>query len=373
MANKKDYYETLGINKKASKDEIKSAYRKLAKKYHPDNKETGNEASFKEVQEAYDVLFDDQKRSAYDQFGHSAFEQAGGNPGGNPFEGFGGAGFDFGDIFSSFFGGGSRQQRNPRGPTKGNDTLTRIRVSFMDSINGTKVNIPLTLDETCSHCNGSGAKTPQDIKSCPHCNGMGYIRTQRRTIFGAMESQEACPHCNGSGKVISNPCPHCNGKGYNRKKINQEVTVLAGISSGQQIRLAGKGERGTNGGPNGDLYIEVIVTPHKYFKRQGDDIHIDVPIDFVDAALGIKVEIPTVYGVAELKIPEGTQPGTIIKMKDKGVKNLRSGKPGSQFVHLIIKTPESLSKNQKEILNQLKESTKEKERSFNKFIKDFSK
>lgn len=373
MASKRDYYETLGISKGASKDEIKSAYRKLAKKYHPDNKETGNEASFKEVQEAYDILFDDQKRATYDQFGHSAFEQAGGNPGGNPFEGFGGAaGFDFNDIFS-FFTGGNRRSANPRGPEKGNDTLTRIKVSFMESITGTKVNIPLTLDETCSFCNGSGAKSPSDIKTCPHCNGRGYVRTQKRSIFGMIESEDVCPHCNGKGKIITQSCPHCNGKGYNRKKINQEVTILAGISSGQQIRLSGKGERGVNGGPNGDLYIEVIVAPHKYFKRQGNDIHIDIPLDFVDAALGCKIEVPTVYGTSELEIPAGTQPQTIIKMKDKGVKDLRNGKPGSQFVHLNIKTPDSLSKSQKQLLENFKNETKEKDNSFNKFIKDFKK
>ena len=375
MANKRDYYEVLGVSKGASKDEIKSAYRKLAKKYHPDNKETGNEASFKEVQEAYDVLFDDQKRAAYDQFGHSAFEQAGGNPGGNPFEGFSnGMGFDFNDIFS-FFTGGQRQRGGSqhRGPQKGSDTLTRIKIDFMESINGLKVQIPVNLDETCTQCNGTGARSSSDIKTCPHCHGRGYVNVQRRSIFGVVDAQEICPHCNGSGKIITNYCPNCNGKGYTRKRTNVEVNVIAGISSGQQIRVSGKGERGVNGGPNGDLYVEVVVAPHKYFKRQGNDIHIDVPIDFVDAALGIKITIPTVYGDAELNIPEGTQPGAILRMKDKGVRDLRTGRPGDQYVHLIIKTPNSLSKEQRKILGDLKESTKEKDRSFNKFIKDFKK
>lgn len=375
MAEKRDFYEVLGLKKGASKDEIKSAYRKLAKKYHPDNKETGNEVAFKEIQEAYDVLFDDQKRAAYDQFGHSAFDQAGGNPGGNPFEGFGQGGMDFdlGDIFSSFFGGGGRRSRSKTGPIRGNDTLTRIRIDFMDSINGKTVTIPINFDETCTYCNGSGAKTANDIKTCPHCNGRGYINVQRRSIFGVVESQETCPHCNGKGKIITNPCPHCNGKGFNKKKIDLEVKIPAGISSGQQIRAQGRGERGLNGGPNGDLLIEVIVKPHQYFKRQGNDIHLDVPLDFVDAILGTKIDVPTIYGEATLNIAAGTQPGTILRMKDKGVKDLRNGKPGDQYIHLIIKTPENISKEQKELLQKFRDSGKNNDNLFKKFIKNFKK
>ena len=376
MASKRDYYEVLGLTKGASKDEIKSSYRKLAKKYHPDNKDTGDEVKFKEVQEAYDILFDDQKRSAYDQFGHSAFDQAGGNPGGNPFEGFGQGGMDFdlGDIFNSFFGGGpSRSRRNPNGPVRGNDTLTRIKIDFMDSINGKTVTIPITYDETCTYCNGSGAKSSSDIKTCPHCHGRGYINVQRRSIFGIAEVQEVCPHCNGKGTIITNPCPHCNGKGYNKKKTDLEVKIPAGISSGQQIRATGKGERGKNGGPNGDLFIEVIVKPHNHFKRQGNDIHLDVPLDFVDAVLGTKIDIPTIYGESTLNIPAGTQPGAILRMKDKGVKDLRNGKPGDQYVHLIIKTPENLTREQKELLTKFKTAGKESDGFFKRFIKSFKK
>lgn len=374
MASKRDYYEVLGVSKSASKDEIKSAYRKLAKKYHPDNKETGNEASFKEVQEAYDILFDDQKRATYDQFGHSAFDQAGGNPGGNPFEGFssGGMDFDLGDIFNSFFGGG-RRSRSSNGPIRGDDTLTRIKINFMDSIFGKTVTVPINFDETCPRCNGTGAKSASDIKTCPHCGGRGYVKVQRRSIFGVMESQETCPHCGGKGKIITATCPDCGGKGYNRKKVDLEVKIPAGISSGQQIRAQGKGERGINGGPNGDLLIEVIVKPHSHFKRQGNDIHLDVPLDIVDAILGIKIDVPTIYGESSVNIPAGTQPGTILRMKDKGVKDLRTGKPGDQYIHLIIKTPENISKEQKELLLKFKTSTKENDSFFKKFLKNFKK
>ena len=247
MAEKRDLYEVLGIKKGASKDEIKSAYRKLAKKYHPDNHETGNADKFKEVQEAYDILYDDQKRSAYDQFGFAAFEQGAGQPGSNPFEG-GGFGFgqdmDLNDIFSQFFGGGRRSQRTSNGPRRGNDAIIRVKVDFMDTILGRDIEIPLTVDETCSSCKGTGAKTPNDIRNCPQCGGVGYVRVQRRSLFGMVEQQETCPHCGGKGKIITSNCPNCGGKGYNRVKKNIKVHIIAGINNGQQIRKQGYGERG---------------------------------------------------------------------------------------------------------------------------------
>ena len=376
MAEKRDLYETLGVNKSASKDEIKSAYRKLAKKYHPDNHETGNAEKFKEVQEAYDILFDDQKRSAYDQFGFAAFEQGAGQPGSNPFEG--GFGFgeevNLGDIFSQFFGGGSRrQQRANSGPRRGDDAIIRVKVDFMDTILGRDIEIPLNVDETCSACNGTGAKSASDIKTCPSCNGLGYVRTQRRSLFGMVEQQEGCMRCNGKGKIISSPCPSCNGKGYNRVKKNIKVHIIAGINNGQQIRVQGMGERGTNGGPNGDLFVEVNVKPHQYFKRDGNDIHLDVPIDFVDAILGTSVDIPTVYGEATLNIPSGTQPGQIFRMRGQGVKDLRSGKPGDQYVHLNINMPTSLNKQQKDLLNQYRETQKKDDTLLAKFKRMFKK
>lgn len=377
MASKNDYYDTLGVAKGASKDEIKSAYRKLAKTYHPDNKSTGNEAKFKEIQEAYDVLYDDQKRSAYDQFGHAAFDQTGGNPGGNPFQGgfggFGGEGVDLGDIFSQFFGGGGSRRQNPTGPRRGNDTIQRVRIDFMDAINGKDIEINLELDEKCTRCGGTGAKTPNDIKMCSHCNGRGYIRVQRPSLFGTMTSEEVCPHCHGTGKVITDRCPECNGKGYNRKKIKLPIHIPAGINNGQQIRKQGYGERGANGGPNGDFYVEILVKPHDHFKREGNNIHINIPLDIIDACLGIEIDVPTVYGDKTITVPSGTQPGQILRMKGCGVKDLRTGKPGDQFVHLDLKVPTSLNKEQRELLSRVKKSNKESDSWFSKFKKAFKK
>ena len=376
MAEKRDLYEVLGVAKSASKDEIKSAYRKLAKTYHPDNHETGNADKFKEVQEAYDILYDDQKRSAYDQFGFAAFEQGAGQPGANPFDGgfggFGGEGVDLGDIFSSFFGGG-RSQRASTGPRRGNDSIVRVKVDFMDTITGRDIEIPLTIDEQCKSCFGTGAKTPNDIKSCPSCNGRGYVRVTRRSLFGTIEQQEVCDRCGGSGKVVTNKCPNCGGKGYNRVKKNVKVHIIAGINNGQQIRVQGLGERGANGGPNGDLFVEVNVKPHEYFKRDGNDIHLTIPIDFVDAILGTNVDVPTVYGNASLVIPSGTQPGQVFRMRGQGVKDLRSGRPGDQYVHLDIKMPTSLTKKQKELLVKYKQEIKTDDSLLEKFKKFFKK
>ncbi len=376
MANKADYYETLGVKKNASKDEIKSAYRKLAKKYHPDNKETGNEAKFKEVQEAYDILYDDQKRAAYDQFGHAAFEQTGGGAGGNPFQG-GFSGFsdmgDLGDIFSSFFGGGARRNANPNGPQRGDDDLMRARIDFIDAVNGKEITISLDIDETCSHCHGTGAETPNDIHTCSHCSGRGFINTQKRTLFGVMNAQETCPYCGGSGKIVDHKCSSCGGKGYTRKKKDITVKIPAGINNGQQIRVSGMGGRGLNGGPNGDLYVEIAIKEHSYFKRDGNDIHIEVPLDFVDAILGTTIEVPTVYGEYNVTVPSGTQPGQILRMKGQGIKDLRSGKPGDQYVHLLIKMPTSLSKEQKQALENFKSASKPSDSFFSKFKKAFKK
>lgn len=379
MATKRDYYEVLGLQKNASKDDIKAAYRKLAKQYHPDiNKAPDAEAKFKEVQEAYEVLYDDQKRSTYDQFGHAAFEQGAGM-GGNPFQNgnFQGQGFgdvDLGDIFSSFFGGGSSRSQSHKqssGPRRGNDSLMRIRISFMDSITGKKVKVPVTYDETCTTCGGTGARSSSDIHSCSNCRGTGYIKTQQRTIFGIMESQSVCPACGGSGKTIDHKCDSCGGKGYIRVKKDLEVSIPAGISSGQQIRVQGKGERGNNGGPNGDLYLEIVVAPHDFFKREGNDIHIEIPIDFVDAALGTTFEVPTVYGNVEVKIPSGTQPTSILKLKERGVKDLRTSVAGDQYIHVNVKTPTNLNRKQKELLESFKGETRMEDSWFAKFKKNF--
>ena len=375
MADKRDYYEVLGVNKSASKDEIKSAYRKLAKKYHPDNKETGDEAKFKEIQEAYDILYDDQKRSAYDQFGHAAFDQAGGNPGANPFQGGGFGGFgDLGDIFSQFFGGGGRQRANPNAPRRGNDVVKRVKIDFMDAINGRDIEIPIEVDEPCPTCGGTGAKSPSDVQTCSQCQGRGYVSVKRQSLFGAITSQETCPTCGGTGKIIREKCKDCNGKGYIHKKKNIKVHIPAGIKEGQQIISRGNGERGYNGGQNGDLYIEILVKEHQFFKREGNDIELDIPLDFADACLGTKVDVPTVYGDVTLTIPAGSQPNQILRMKGCGVKDLRSGKPGDQYVRLNIKVPTSINKKQKELLDQFKEETgKKNENLFDKFKKMFKK
>ena len=377
MAEKRDYYETLGISKSSSKDDIKSAYRKLAKKYHPDNKETGDEAKFKEVQEAYDILYDDQKRSTYDQFGHAAFEQgAGGAGGGNPFSGFGFGedGVDLGDIFSSFFGGGARSNRSAgAGPRKGNDSLLRVKVDFMDTITGRDIEIPVEIDEKCPRCNGTGGRDPSSIKTCPHCRGTGYVRVQRRSLFGVVEQQEVCPECGGKGRIVTDKCPECGGQGYVHKRKNIKVHILAGINNGQQIRVTGMGERGSNGGENGDLYVEMVVKPHKYFVREGNDIKLDIPVDFVDAILGTTIEVPTVYGNVQVTIPSGTQPNTVLRLKGQGVKDLRTGKPGDQYIKVIIQMPEYLTREQKELLEKYKSKQKDGDNVYAKFIKNFKK
>lgn len=375
---KPDYYETLGVNKSASKDEIKSSYRKLAKKYHPDNQETGNEAKFKEVQEAYDVLYDDQKRSAYDQFGHAAFEQTGGGAGGgNPFQGGGFSGFgedvDLGDIFSSFFGGGSRRTRSRTGPQRGEDRLMRLRVDFMDVVLGKDTEVSFDFDDVCPHCHGSGANSPQDIQTCPTCGGRGSVKRQQRTLFGVMENETICPDCGGSGRIISKKCSSCGGSGHIKTKKTVTIHIPAGINEGQQIRLQGMGEPGSNGGPYGDLYVEIQVKPHPYFKREHNDIHIEIPIDFIDAALGNKIDVPTPYGDVTMTIPSGTQPGQILRMKGKGIVDLRTKKPGDEFVHLDIRIPTSLNAKQREALKDYQDASKDGESSFARFRRAFKK
>lgn len=375
---KRDFYEVLGISKSASKDDIKSAYRKLAKKYHPDlNHDADAPEKFKEVQEAYDVLYDDKKRQMYDQFGMAAFEQGASTGGaGNPFQGggFSSQGFggvDLNDIFSSFFGGGGRSQKQSFGPRRGDDTLQRIRVQFMDAVLGKKVLVPVSYDEKCSVCGGTGAKSPSDIKTCPDCGGRGYVRTQQRTIFGVMEGQEPCPKCGGTGKIVTARCDACGGKGYEHIKRDLEVNIPAGINEGQQILIKGKGERGANGGDNGDLYLEIVIVPHQYFRRDGNDVHIDVPISFVDATLGKTIDVPTVYGDVEVNVPAGTQPNQILRLKGRGIKDMRRGTPGDQYIHMQIKTPTKLSKDQKKILEDFQKTEDKSDSLFEKFKKAF--
>lgn len=373
---KRDYYEVLGVTKTATDDEIKKSYRRLAKKYHPDvNKEADAAEKFKEVQEAYEVLSDTQKRANYDQFGHAAFDQNGG-AGYGGFSGFG-QGFggfeDVSDIFESFFGGGStRSRRNPNGPRKGQDRFMQMRIDFMDAIFGKSVEVSLSVDETCSECSGTGAKSKDDIEVCRRCNGTGHVTVNQRTPFGTFQSSSVCPECNGKGKTIKNRCNKCHGSGYVTKNTKLEVKIPAGIQTGQQLRMSGKGERGANGGPNGDLFIEIIVNKHEMFTRDGRDIHITLPISFVDATLGCKKDVPTVYGDVELNIPEGTQFGQVLRLKGKGVKDTRSTITGDQLVHIEIKTPTKLTKEQKELYEKLRNvEQKNNDSFFEKFKKSF--
>lgn len=375
MATKRDYYEVLELQKGASQDQIKSQYRKLAKKYHPDlNKEPGAEEKFKEVQEAYEVLSDEQKRAAYDQYGHAAFDQNGNQAGAGGFGGFGGFGggfqdVDLGDIFSSFFGGGASSSRRQRtGPQRGNDRMLTVKINFMDAIKGKKIELNITVDEPCSTCNGTGAASPSDVVTCPTCGGSGYQTRRMQSIFGIQETRTQCSTCGGSGKSIKRACPNCGGQGYNRVKKKVEVNIPAGINNGQQIRVAGKGERGSNGGPNGDLYIEVVVENDNFFTREGNDIHVDLEMGLVDAALGCVIDVPTVYGTVEMRIPEGSQNGQILKLRGKGVKDIRNSNIfGDQYVHLKVTTPTKLSSEQKELLKQfqsIEESKKGHSESF---------
>ncbi len=381
MAEKRDYYEVLEIDKSASEEDIKKAYRRLAKKYHPDvNKEPGAEEKFKEVNEAYEVLSDPQKKATYDQFGFAGLEGAGGM-GGSGFEGFSGGFEDLGDIFGQFFGGGfggsgfggfggSSRRSSSNGPRKGQDRLMELQIDFMEAINGVTKTIPLEVDETCTECLGTGAKSKDDIKVCPRCNGSGRVVTQQRTAFGTFQSQSVCPDCNGTGKKILNKCPKCKGKGYEHKRIKIDAKIPAGIRSGQQILVPNRGERGSNGGENGDLYIEVLVRDHKYFQRDGKDIYITVPISAIDATLGCTIDVPTVYGDLQVKIPAGIQPGKKLRLEGKGVKDMHGGRAGDEYVIVDVQIKSKLTSKEKEYYEKIRE-LESRESVFDKFKKAF--
>lgn len=369
---KRDYYEVLGVSKTATDDEIKKAYRSLAKKYHPDVcKEPDAEAKFKEVQEAYEVLSDETKKNLYDRYGH-----AGVDPNSNPGMGGGFGGFNFndfggmGDIFSSFFGGGKRTRNT--GPMQGEDKYLQMEISFLDAAFGVKKVISLTVDERCASCQGTGAQNGTEFETCSSCRGTGSVRTQQRTMFGTFENVSTCPYCNGKGKVVKTKCPDCKGEGYIRKKINVDVNVPAGINTGQQLRITGKGEKGINGGPNGDLYVEIIVSKHKYFERQNNDVYVNVPISYVDAALGCKIEVPTIHGDVKVEVPAGIQNGQKLRIKGKGIKDLRSTNIGDEYIILDIKVPSKLSKEEKDLYQKLKNlEIKQGDTIFEKFKKAF--
>ena len=378
MAEKRDYYEVLGIAKGATDDEIKKAYRSLAKKYHPDiNKAPDAAEKFKEVNEAYEILSDPQKRANYDQFGF-----AGNDP--NGFGGFSSAGFDdLGDIFSSFFGGGmggmggfgsSRSYRSANAPRKGENKYMRMNISFLDACFGKTETINIQLDEMCSRCNGSGAASSADMETCSRCQGSGMVMTQSRTAFGIFQQQSVCPDCRGTGKRIKKPCPDCGGNGYIRKRVNVEVKIPAGINTGQQLRISGKGEKGANGGPNGDLYIEVNVQPHEKFERDGKDILLDIPVSAVDATLGTTIDVPTIHGDVQMKIPAATQDGTRMRLKGKGVADLRGGRQGDQICTVRVQVDKNLTMRERELYKELQklQNNSGKESIWSRFKKSFS-
>lgn len=362
MADKRDFYEVLGVDRGAPDDEIKKAYRKAAKKYHPDlnpgDKEA--EAKFKEVNEAYEVLSDSTKRARYDQFGHAGVDPSYGAGGGNPYGGGFGGGFeggdfgDLGDIFSSIFGGGFGGGRrvNPNAPRRGGDTSANINISFEEAAKGCKKTVKATSIENCSECGGSGAEKGSSPKTCPGCHGTGQIKIVQRTPFGQMQTQRVCEQCRGTGKIIDKPCHTCAGKGKVRRTRDVGVDVPAGIDDGQTMTMRSAGDAGTNGGPAGDLLINVSVRPHPIFERRGFDVHCEIPITFIQAALGAEIVVPTLDGKVNMKIREGTQPGDEFKLKGKGINRIGSAARGDQYVKVTIEIPRDLSEKQK---NQLRE------------------
>ena len=346
--NNTEYYDRLGVSKDASQDEIKRAYRKMSKKYHPDiNKEPGAEEKYKEVQEAYETLSDDQKRAAYDQYGPDGANGFGGQGGFGGFDG--GAGFGgFEDIFSSFFGGGAT--RNPNAPRQGDDLQYRVNLSFEEAIFGAEKEVHYNREATCKTCSGSGAKPGTSPVTCGRCHGQGVINVDTQTPLGMMRRQVTCDVCHGTGQEIKEPCQTCHGTGHEKQSHKVSVKIPAGVETGQQIRLAGQGEAGFNGGPYGDLFVIINVNPSDKFTRDGSTIYYALNISFVQAALGDTVEVPTVHGNVEMTIPAGTQTGKTFRLKGKGAPRLRGGSQGDQHVTVKIVTPTKLNDAQKEAL-----------------------
>jgi molecular chaperone DnaJ len=359
MADKRDYYEILGLKKGASDDEIKKAFRQLAKKYHPDLNpgDKNAEARFKEVNEAYEVLSDPEKRAKYDQFGHAGVDpNFGAGAGFGGFGGFGGIDFDLGDIFGSIFGGGSTSARSRNAPRKGERIHVEIGITFEEAAFGADKEVSVSRIETCDACAGSGCKEGTTAERCAHCHGKGTVTTQNRTPFGIMQSTTECPKCEGKGKIIHQPCQKCRGAGLVRRTKNIKVSVPAGIDDGQTISLRGQGNAGINGGEPGDLYITVNVSRHPLFTREGNAVLFEMPISIVQAALGAEVEVPTLDGKVKYNIPEGTQTGTVFRLRGKGIPNIRGGGRGDQFVNVKVVIPTNLNNEQKDLLRKFAET-----------------
>ncbi len=361
MAEKRDFYEVLGVKKGVSEDELKKAYRKLAKENHPDlhpgDKEC--EARFKEINEAYEVLSDPDKRAKYDQFGHAAFDPSqgfGGGGGFGGFEGFGGFGDIFSDIFGGGFGFGGGGGRNPNAPRKGDNLRATVNIKFEEAAFGVKKDVFVSKIEQCPDCKGTGCAEGTTAEVCPDCKGTGTVMSTKRTPFGMVQSSEQCPKCKGRGKIIHSPCKTCRGMGSVRRQHKVSVSIPAGIDDGQTISLKGQGNAGLNGGPAGDLLITVLVQPHARFERDGASILLDQEISFAQAALGAEVEVPTLDGKVKLNIPEGTQTGTTFRLKGKGVPFLRNGGRGAPFATVKVAVPRGMTSTQKDALRQYAET-----------------
>jgi molecular chaperone DnaJ len=352
---KRDYYEVLGVPKNASDEEIKKAYRKLAMKHHPDRNQgdaaKGAEERFKEAKEAYEMLSDPQKKAAYDQYGHAGVDpNMRGGPGA---EGFGGFGESFGDIFGDIFGG-ARGQRGGRQVYRGADLSYAMEISLEEAATGKESQIRIPSWDDCDTCKGSGAKPGTSVKTCSTCHGQGQVQMRQ----GFFSVQQTCPHCHGSGKIIPEPCTSCQGQGKIKKQKTLEIKIPAGIDDGQRIRSTGNGEPGQNGGPSGDLYIEIRLRKHDIFERDGDDLHCQVPVSMTTAALGGEIDVPTLQGKATIDLPEGTQSGKTFRLRGKGIKGVRSSYPGDLYCHVAVETPVKLTEHQRKLLKELDESFK---------------
>ena len=355
---KRDYYDILGVPRNADEEDIKKAYRKLAMKYHPDrnqgDKAKASEEKFKEAKEAYEMLTDPQKRAAYDQFGHAGVDPNMGGRGAGA-EGFGGFAEAFGDIFGDIFGGAAGGQRRGAGGQqvyRGNDLSYAMEITLEEAARGKDTQIRIPSWDNCETCHGSGAKPGTSPKTCTTCSGSGTVHMRQ----GFFSIQQTCPNCRGTGKIIPEPCTTCNGAGKIKKQKTLEVKIPAGINEGMRIRSAGNGEPGTNGGPSGDLYIEIRVKQHDIFERDGDDLHCTVPVGLTTAALGGTIEVPTLGGNAEIDLPEGTQHGKTFRLRGKGIKGIRSSYPGDLYAHVAVETPVKLTEHQRKLLKELDES-----------------
>ena len=386
MAEKRDYYEVLGLGKNATDAEIKSAYRKLAKKYHPDLNpgDKTAEEKFKEVNEAHDILSDPEKRKRYDQFGFAGVDPnyGAGQGGGAGFGGFGAGGVDLGDIFGDIFGGGfggfggfgGSSRANPNAPRKGHDIQASVILTFEEAAHGCSKKITLNRQQTCPDCNGSGCEAGSSPETCTQCGGRGYVVTQQRTPFGVMQSQQPCPHCGGRGTIIKNPCKTCRGTGKTSTRKTLEVKIPAGIDDDQNIALRGQGDAGSNGGPAGDVIVHVTVKRDAVFERDGYDVYVRVPITYSQAVLGAEIEVPTVDGKVAQRIPEGTQSGTKFRLRGQGIQYLNGRGRGDQYVIVEVEIPKKLNRTQREALKAFEDSLKdenyEKRKGFFKNLRD---